>query len=264
MNTGNKPKPPVLLVHGMWATSAMLAELKTAFEEQGYDVEALTLPFHQEKSTYGKAEKARLARASLQDYVDFIISRVKSAAAPPILVGHSMGGLLAQLVAARVPCAKLVLLSSAAPGGINGWSWSMIRTLGRNLFLFPLWRRVTELRAGNIRYGIANTQSAAIQEQILALATYESGMATFQIGIGGMLPGGFSRVDAQAVRCPVLVIGGNKDRITPFRIQRRIAAMYGAQAQLVQIPGACHWVVGGTNFPAVCAELFGWLDGTGA
>ncbi|WP_201276849.1 alpha/beta hydrolase [Microbulbifer sp. ALW1] len=259
MNTEHS-KPPVLLIHGMWATSAVMQEVKAAFEEKGYAVEALTLPFHQPKSTYDKAGKARLARASLQDYVDFIVARIRALEVAPILVGHSMGALLAQLVAARVACHRLVLLSSAAPGGINGWSWSMIRTLGRNLLLFPLWRRVTQLRAANIRYGVANSQSAATQQQILELATYESGMATFQIGVGGLFRGGFSRVDTDAVRCPVLVIGGSDDRITPFKIQQRIAAMYGDRAQLIKIPGACHWTVAGSYFPKIRTVMFRWLD----
>lgn len=260
MNTVDNTKPPVLLIHGMWSTGETLSEVRQAFEEQGYEVDAPWLPFHKNKSEYSDEDKARLARASLQDYVDFIVARVKALKVAPILVGHSMGGLLAQLVAARVRVAKLVLLSSAAPGGINSWSCSMVRTFGRNLFLFPLWRRVTEVREGNIRYGIANTQTPVVQKQIFDMATYESGMATFQIGVGGFLPNGFSRVDAQAVRCPVLVIGGTADRITPIKIQRAIAKKYGGQAQLVELPGACHWTVGGSNFPLVRAAVFNWLE----
>lgn len=249
----------MVLIHGMWSTGETLSEVRAAFEERGYEVDVPSLPFHKEKDTYDEADKARLARASLQDYVDFIVARIKALRTAPILVGHSMGGLLAQLVAARVPVEKLVLLSSAAPGGINGWSWSMIRTLGRNLLLFPLWKRVTEIRADNIRYGIANTQSDAVQKQILQMSTYESGMATFQIGVGGFLPGGYSRVDSQAVQCPVLVIGGTADRITPIKVQRAIARKYASHAQLVELPGVCHWTVGGSNFPQVKSAIFDWL-----
>lgn len=260
MSTVDNAKPPVMLVHGMWSTAEALSELRQAFVEQGYVVHAPTLPFHMEKSAYTADDKARLARATLQDYVEFIIARVNALDTAPILVGHSMGGLLAQLVAARVPVDKLVLLSSAAPGGINSWSWSMVRTFGRNLFLFPLWRRVTEVRAANVRYGIANSQTQVVQQQILDLATYESGMATFQIGIGGLLPNGFSRVDARAVQCPVLVIGGTADRITPIKIQRAIARKYGSRAHLVELPGVCHWTIGGSNLLRIRSAIFNWLE----
>lgn len=260
MSAVDNTKPPVVLIHGMWSTGETLSELQQAFERQGYVVHAPTLPYHKEKSAYDTDDRARLARASLQEYVDFIVAKVNALETAPILVGHSMGGLLAQLVAARVQVDKLVLLSSAAPGGINSWSWSMVRTFGRNLFRFPLWTRVTEVRESNIRYGIANTQTPVVQRQIFDMSTYESGMATFQIGVGGFLPHGFSRVDAQAVQSPVLVIGGTVDRITPIKIQRAIANKYGARAQLVELPGVCHWTVGGSNFPRVCSTMFHWLE----
>ncbi len=253
-------KPPVVLIPGMWSTQETLSELKMVFESQGYSVDALCLPGHKNKANYNKSDISRLARTSLQDYVDFVVARVKTHAIPPILVGHSMGGLLAQLVAARVSVSKLVLLSSAAPGGINGWSWSVIRTFGKNLFLFPLWRKVTEISESNVRYGIANTQSAAVQKQVLEKMTYESGMATFQIGVGGMLKNGFARVDAKQVTCSILVIGGLADRITPIKIQRAIANKYGQQAELVELPEVCHWTIGGSHLPQVTSIIFDWLD----
>ncbi|MGY0613760.1 alpha/beta hydrolase [Vibrio sp. FJH11] len=260
MNIPDSTKPAVVLIPGMWSTGDTLSEVKQAFESHGYKVESLCLPEHKKKIEYDQADKSRLAKTSLQDYVDFIVAKVAAYDVAPILVGHSMGGLLAQLVAARAPVSKLVLLSSAAPGGINGWSWSVIRTFGRNLLIFPLWRKVTAVGERNVRYGIANSQSASVQAQIMENMTYESGMATFQIGVGGFFKSGFSRVDAQQVKCPILVIGGTEDRITPIKIQRAIAIKYGEQANLVELPGACHWTIGGSTLPRVTAVIFDWLN----
>ncbi|WP_440878804.1 alpha/beta hydrolase [Vibrio natriegens] len=260
MKIPDSTKPPVVLIPGMWSTGETLSEVQQAFEAQGYEVDSLCLPEHKNKLEYSQADKSRLATTTLQDYVDFIVARVKSHDLAPILVGHSMGGLLAQLVAARVPVSKLVLLSSAAPGGINGWSWSVIRTFGLNLLVFPLWRKVTEVGESNVRYGIANSQSDSVQEQILDNMTFESGMATFQIGVGGFFKSGFSRVDAKQVMCPMLVLGGTADRITPIKVQREIAKKYGQQATLVELPEVCHWTIGGSNLPHVTSVIFNWLD----
>ena len=254
-------RPPVLLIHGMWCTAEALSELRDAFEEAGYPVVAPCLPLHMDKTDYDEQQRSALARTSLQDYVTFLMEQVSRLETAPILVGHSMGGLLAQLLAARVPCERLVLLSSAAPGGINSWSWPMVRTFGRNLLLFPLWRHVMELRAGNVRYGIANSQSAATQQWVLDHATYESGTAAFQIGIGGLLRNGFSRVNPKNVQCPVLVLGGTQDRITPIGIQRQIARKYAGRSRLVEIQGACHWTVGGRYVNQIGTEILAWLDG---
>ncbi|MBR9872947.1 MAG: alpha/beta hydrolase [Vibrionaceae bacterium] len=260
MTIPDHTKPPVVLIPGMWSTGETLSELKQAFEAQGYEVDSLCLPEHKAKLEYDQADKNRLARTSLQDYVDFICAKVKAHGVAPILVGHSMGGLLAQLVAARVSVSKLVLLSSAAPGGINGWSWSVIRTFGLNLLIFPLWRQVTEVGESNVRYGIANSQSDSVQEQILDNMTFESGMATFQIGVGGFFKSGFSRVDAKQVRSPILVLGGTADCITPIKVQRAITKKYGKQATLVELPEVCHWTIGGSNLPQVTSVIFDWLE----
>ncbi len=260
MDHSHNAKPPVLLVHGMWSNQDALQEVHDAFVEQGYVTESLCLPYHCSKTEHTAASKEKLAQIGLQDYVAYIVEQVKRQSSPPILVGHSMGGLLVQLAAAQVPCQRLILLSSAAPAGINGLSVSAIRTLGSNILRFPLWRSITEVKLENIRYGIANTQSAAVQQDIYANSTYESGMATWQISMGLLLGRrSAAYVDTAQIQCPVLIIGGTADRITPINVQRSIAQRFGVRGQLVEIPNCCHWTVGGKFFPEIRTEIFQWL-----
>lgn len=261
MELEQKNKPTVLLVHGMWSDQNTLIEVQNAFVEQGYSVEALCLPFHCAKSEHTDESKKNLARARLQDYVDYIVAQVKKLDKPPILVGHSMGGLLAQLVAAQVACNRLILLSSAAPAGINGLSLSVIRTLGSNMFRFPLWTSITEVKEANVAYGIANSQGPMVHQEIYKHSTYESGMATFQITMGLILGKHSSAyVNANNIQCPVLIIGGTEDRITPIKVQRNIVKLYPGRSKLVEIPGCCHWSVGGKYFPQIRNEIFSWLN----
>lgn len=253
-------QPDVVLVHGMWSLPETLRELHDAFVAMGYGVESLCLPHHYEKSAYDDDRKAQLASARLEDYVDHIVERIRQKSRPPILVGHSMGALLAQLAAARVPCERLVLLSSAAPAGINGLGLSVIRTLGRNLWQFPLWKAVTEVTEAQVRYGIANAQSPALQQHIARNCTYESGMATWQISMGLMLRSRSSaHVDFSRIQCPVLIIGGTADRITPISIQRQIANRFRGQAKLIEIADCCHWTIGGEFFPQIQSAIHEWL-----
>lgn len=261
MDKKHNDKPKVLLIHGMWGTQDTLCEVKEAFASQGYSADSLCLPYHFPKHEHTEATLKQLAKTRLQDYVAYIVDQVNRLESRPILVGHSMGSLLAQLVAAQVPCERLVLLSSAPPAGINGLSYSAIRTLGRNLFRFPLWNRVTEVSLANIEYGIANAQSASVQRDIYQSCTYESGMATLQISVGAMLRNrSAAYVDTQRINCPVLIVGGTADRITPISIQRTIAKRFGKQATLVEIENCCHWTVGGAYFSQVRAEIFNWLE----
>lgn len=260
MNKGLDGKPTVILIHGMWSNEDTLCDVKEAFVAQEFTADSLRLPYHLPKAEHTKATRAKLAKTRVQDYVAFITEQVKRLDSPPILVGHSMGALLAQLVAARVPCERLILLSSAPPAGINGLSWSAIRTLGRNLLRFPLWNSVTEVGLANVEYGIANCQSRSVQRDIYESCTYESGMATFQISVGSLLRSrSATHVNTQGIKCPVLIVGGTADRITPIKIQRSIAQRFGTQASLVEIENCCHWTVGGAYFPVVRTEIFKWL-----
>ena len=261
MKFSKDEKPTVILVPGMWSTEDTFKEVQEAFIDQGYATESLSLPYHYSKKDHTIESKKSLSQTRLQDYVAFIVEQVKRQETPPILVGHSMGGLLIQLVAAQVPCQSLILLSSAPPATVNGVSISAIRTFGMNLLRLPLWKSITEVKLKHVRYGLANSQNDTFQQEIYSNTTYESGMATFQIIMGHWLrKKSSSYVKVQNIHCPVLVIGGTEDRITPIKIQRSIAKNFGDRAQLLEVDGCCHWTIGGKYFPTVRAEIFNWLE----
>ncbi len=253
-------RPPVMLVHGMWSTSETLAELAQAFSEEGYAVNVPNLPFHLPKTAMDRGSRDGMRRSGIPEYVDAVTRCLDELDQPPILVGHSMGGLIAQLVASRRQCAALVLISSASPAGVNAWSYSAVRTLGHNLLKFPLWRKLTEMQLENIRYGIANTQTDAVQHDILKQMTFESGKALWQISMWFVSRKPVTRVNTDAIECPVLILGGSQDRITPISKQRKIARLYPGRARLIEIPEACHWTVGGSHLPAVKGHIHQWLN----
>lgn len=257
--------PPVILLHGMWSTPDILNEVKESFEEKGYPVLVPRLPFHYPKNQMDEQKRSRLARLGLSDYVSalkqeaetFLLANDEQA---PIIVGHSMGGLLAQLLAQEIKCSQLILISSAAPAGIHSSSWSVLKTFGHNLFKFPIWRSYTNLLLRNIQYGIANTQSADIHRQLTQDSTFESGRVTFQMAMWFLFRRPPSKVNYQAITCPVLVMGGTEDKITPINIQHKIAKKYGSKASIKVIDGACHYTVGGSFFPKIKQSIFTWLD----
>lgn len=253
-------KAPVVLIHGMWSTPEALKDVKVAFEEQGYTVHAPRLPYHLPKHELKGELLKDLSKVGIEDYVDSISKCIDQLEQKPIVVGHSMGGLLAQLIAAKHDCEKLVLISSAPPAGINGFRWSVLRTLGKNLFLFPLWKKTTKLLLRNIQYGIANTQSAAIHKEIVQSATLDSGRAAWQISMWFLFRQAPTRVYYDSIKCPVLLIGGTEDKITPLKIQQQLAQKYASRAELKVINGACHWTIGGTFFPEIKDSIFSWIN----
>jgi len=244
----------------MWSTPDTLIELKQAFEYEGYLTHTPRLPLHFARNKLDKKQRSQLARLSILDYLHSLEAFMETLDQPPILVGHSMGGLLAQLIAAKYPCQKLILISSAPPAGINAWCWSVIRTFGHNLLKFPLWRSTTNLLLKNIRYGIANSQNAAVHREISQNTTLESGLASWQISMWFLFRHPPTKVQYAKIECPVLIISGTEDKITPLKMQFKIAKNYTNKATVKIIPDACHWTISGSHFPEIKQTLFSWLN----
>src|ERR1700722_15785460 len=106
----------VVLIHGSWSRGEQLAPARTAFEQRGYTAPPPALRYHEFPMQEGAMKVASL---SLRDYTDDLVAFVNSLDSPPLLVGHSMGGLLAQLVAARTRPAGMVAVCPAPAAGIG-------------------------------------------------------------------------------------------------------------------------------------------------
>jgi pimeloyl-ACP methyl ester carboxylesterase len=114
----------VVLIHGSWSRGEQLAPARAAFEERGYTAHTPTLRHHELPLHEGAM---KIAALSLRDYTDDLVAFVNSLDSPPLLVGHSLGGLLAQLVAARTRHAGLVAACPAPAAGIFGITPTALR-----------------------------------------------------------------------------------------------------------------------------------------
>ena len=101
-------KPTLFCIHGLWATPATFTGLKARFEAAGYPVVTPALPFHDRDPSL--PPPPGLGDVTIEDYARFLVAEIERIAGPVILVGHSMGGMLSQIVAARLPHAGLVLM----------------------------------------------------------------------------------------------------------------------------------------------------------
>lgn len=236
---------PLLLVHGMNGGSWYLHSYLEAAAAAGWNAWAVNLRGH-----WGSRPVRDLGRVSVLDYVQDVRDCLTALGAAVVL-GHSMGGLVAQKVAEEGGVRAAVFLTSAAPRGIIILSWPVLRrvwrhagvVLGHGTFL-PTPEDAAAL--------IANRLPREMAERLYPQLVPESGRAARELALGRIA------VDARLVRCPTLVVGAEDDVITPARVQRRIAAKYGAT--YFEAKGHAHMLMLEDGWQRPLDAILGWLD----
>lgn len=248
---------PIVLIHGMWCTGANFDRLVEGLKPRGHACVAPTLPAHEVGVAHPEVGSRSLAEylAFLEDFV-----RGQNFAEAPILVGHSMGGLLAQQLAARIRPFALVLLTPAWPAGIFGLRWANFVAFLRIITRWGWWRRPQKLSFHRAVVSAFNGVPREKHVKLYDALVEESGRAAFEIALWMLDGKRAARVDAAAVRCPVYVVSCGEDRLTPAAVVRKVAALY-PQASLRHYPDRGHWVLDDVDTDEMAAEIANWLQG---
>ncbi|MFD8098968.1 alpha/beta hydrolase [Nocardia fluminea] len=251
----------VLLIHGTWCNGENWGEFAKELESRGFVVHAPSLRHHAApRQGQSQADAQRVGKVGLLDFVADLEQLVATMSTPPIVIGHSLGALYAQLLAARVPTSGVVLLGPAPAAGIHALYPSMIRLWGRYL---PQWL------AGKPMYPVSwtpweqlicNRQPPEIQQSYYRSLCAESGTAYRQMALWFLDPKKSARVDFSAVRAPVLVVTGSKDRCTMPQIGRTTAKRYGQRGTYVELDGSDHMMTIGQYLPTTLAAIDTWLN----
>jgi pimeloyl-ACP methyl ester carboxylesterase len=246
----------VVLIHGSWSRGEQLAAARAAFEERGYTVYAPTLRHHELPLHEGAI---KIASLSLRDYTDDVAAFVDSLGSPPLLVGHSMGGLLVQLVAARTRQAGVVAACPAPAAGIFGTTVANLR-MSTGYFLRPRpWAKpVYPPKFERFRRWVAPALTEDVAREVYSGLVGESGRAYCEILLASLKLSDATVVDFAAVSTPVLVLGAECDRIVPSGVVRQTAARY-RHGTSVEIPSADHMVFSGAALPVTMGHIDDWI-----
>ncbi|HEY9226009.1 MAG TPA: alpha/beta hydrolase [Gemmatimonadaceae bacterium] len=235
---------PVLFVHGYFVDGTIWNDWLEFFAARGVDAYAVNL-----SGRSGSRPQADLGRLSIDDFVNdaaTVASRVGAAA----VVGHSMGGLIAQRLAERGAVDAAVLVAPAPPRGITVLSprlaMAQLKYLPAILRSRPVYPGREDLRAL-----VLNRVPAHQQEALLENMLPDSGRAGRDMSITGV------PVDRHRVRCPLLVIGAEDDQFIPHHIVSRIAERY--HAPLITVEHHGHMVIVEPNWQQVAETVERWI-----
>jgi pimeloyl-ACP methyl ester carboxylesterase len=251
-----KTRPPIVMIHGAFCGPWSLDGFRVSFEAAGHAVHTPCLRFHDR----GRNPPRALGKTSLLDYARDLEGVIVGLGQAPILIGHSMGGLLAQILAARGKARALVLLAPSAPWGVLPSTIFEVASAQALLLTGEYWKSVIAPD-----YRIAAAASLDKLDQKTRSAVYErfvpeSGLATFEIMNWTFDLRRASHVRARDVTCPVLCFAGSDDKINPPATVARIAARYHGRAVFEELAGHSHWLVGESGFEKIAARAIDWLD----
>lgn len=248
---GNSDKPPILLVHGAWHGAWCWEDnFLPFFAERGHQVCAVDLRGHGQSPA---RKSMRLNR--IRDYVDDVASVVESLDAPPVIIGHSMGGLVCQHLAHRdVRLAGIGLLSTVPSYGV--WKTTANIALSRpvdflkvnlKLSLYPLVEDPADARHMFIEEDTPDAETRAFASRL----TDESYLAFLDMLVFALPP-------RKPVSVPMLVVGGERDTIFSPASQQHTARFYGCECHIVD--AAPHDGMLWRNWQQAAALFAGWID----
>lgn len=245
----------IVLLHGMWSRPDTLDSVKKALEQKGHEVFAPTLPYH----VMNKAPDPALGKYRLIDYVEFLKQEIlKKGWDKPTLIGHSMGGWLAQALAAEGFASRIVLFAPAAPAGIFPLGPSPLYTLLEVPFRWKFWEKPFKPTYRGANFGLFNRIPKDKGKEYYASLNYESGRALFELAFWFFDPYKGSKIPAKKVNCPVLVLAGEKDRIIPIRVTKAVARRY-ENSEFVPLPNHAHWLTDEPGKEKIFEIMFDWL-----
>jgi len=247
----------IIMIHGMQGGAWYWVNYKKYFEAKGYKCIVPTLRYHDINPK--SAPPKELGTTSILDYAADLEKLIKETDGKPILMGHSMGGLIAQILGSRDLAQALVLLTPASPRGIIALTPSVIKSFWSVLFRWAFWKTPVRQTFKEAVYSALHLLPLEQQKQIYERFVYESGRAAFEIGFWLLDGKKATQVDEKKVTCPILVIAGADDRITPAAVVRKVHEKYGDLSTFRELSCHAHWVVGEPGWEDVAELIHDWL-----
>jgi non-heme chloroperoxidase len=240
-----KTATPVVFIHGLWLLPSSWDDWAELFEEAGYVALTPDWPDDPESVEVARAEPEALANKTLKQVADHTTEVVSALDKKPVLIGHSTGGLLAEMLAGKGLAAVTVAIDPGVFRGVLPLPLSVLRGVGPFLIDPRTRGRAITLTFDQFRFGWAN----ALDEQE-AMELYDkfhvagSGISLVQMGNANLNPWTEAKVDTKNPdRGPLLIIDGGADHTVPWAIAD---AAYKQQkhnpgvTEIVKIPNRGH------------------------
>jgi len=257
---------PLILIHGAWLSARSWENYADYFGKRGFAVSAPEWPRKQ-----GDVEELReTAEASagmgVQEIVEHYEGVIRELDQPPVLVGHSYGGLFVELLLDRGLGRAGVAMSPAPPKGILALPFSTLKAGAPALAHPSKWHGVVTLTPEEFTYAFVNTFSE--EEAAAAYSRYavpDTGQIFYEAGFANFHLHPLTEVHFKnADRAPLLIVGASDDRTVPASLAKAQYKRYErspAKTDYLEFEGRPHLHMVAHDWQEVAAAIDSWLDG---
>jgi pimeloyl-ACP methyl ester carboxylesterase len=255
----------VVFIHGGWVTPRCWDPFVSYFEARGYRCLAPAWPGKDRSVEEIRRDPSALAGLGIRDIVNHYERIIREQDEPPVLIGHSFGGLFAQILLDRGLGTAGVVIDSAAPKGVFTLEPTSLVSNGRILAIPFAWRKVVHWTFTEFRFAFVHTMPRATARAIWdSEIVPDSGRPFFEAGLSMFDRHSPATVDfSNPRRAPLLIVARLADRALPPVIARRTFRAYGAspaRTDLRTFPGRTHWIIAQPGWEEVAQSCIDWLE----
>jgi pimeloyl-ACP methyl ester carboxylesterase len=238
-------RTPVVFIHGLWLLPSSWDRWAELFEQAGYAAITPSWPDDPESVEEARARPEVFAGKTLGQVADHVAEVIGALDKKPVVLGHSTGGLLAQMIADRGLSAATVAIDPGPFRGVLPLPVSSLRSAAPVLSNPRNRSRAVTLTLDQFKYGWANALSDEEAKEIYdSYHVAAPGVALMQMANANLNPRTEARLDpGNPDRGPLLIIDGEKDHTVPWAIanasykrQRRNTAV----TEIAKIPNRGH------------------------
>jgi pimeloyl-ACP methyl ester carboxylesterase len=265
MHADHSAPDTIVLVHGLWMTPRSWENWVPYYENQGYKVLTPGYPGFDVEVEALRANPSIIANLTVPQTVDHLAAVIEGLERPPVIMGHSFGGTLTQLLLARGLGAAGVAINSAPPEGIRVSPLSQVRSFLPILKNPANYRRAAGFTPEQFHYAFTNTLTREDSDKVHD--RYHIPAPGNWVWAYGLLANWKPGKQETAVdydnddRAPLLFVAGGADHIMPPSVNKSNAEHYRKSASLTEykeFPGRSHWTCAEPGWEQIADYAMSW------
>jgi pimeloyl-ACP methyl ester carboxylesterase len=251
----------VMFVTGAFVTHHSWDEWVKYFQSKGFSVVAPPWPYKDGTAPELRSRQPNdvdLATLTLTEVVDHYANIAKSLPEKPIIIGHSLGGMITQILVNRGLAVAAAAIHSVPPLGVFPYEFSFLKAGWKSLGLFTSLKKTYLMSFKDWQYAFVNGMSLEAQHEAWETTTVPESKT---VARGGLTSA--AKIDWKKPHVPLLLTSGDKDNIIPAHLNYRNYKKYSKNGSILdykEFKGRNHYVVGQSTWKEDADYILDWLS----